>query len=215
MRKAGIPCLLALAAALGCAEIIDRIAVTVDNRVIAESEVAAAIRTAAFLNGETPDLSGASKRQAAGRIADQILFVREMELTHYPQPAPEEADALLKNAKARFKSEDEYKRALAACRIDEAALRDALQRQLSVLRFIDLRFRSEVQVQEADVQQYYESVFLPEARRRNVSPQPSFDEARAQCEQALTEQAIDLRLERWLNAVRSHARIEYREEAFQ
>ena len=49
---------LLLCATLLPAEIIDQIAVTVDNRVITTSEIDEALRVAAFLNGEKPDLGG-------------------------------------------------------------------------------------------------------------------------------------------------------------
>ncbi len=219
MRKAVIRVLLAYslasAAALCRAEIIDRIVVTVDNHVITQSDVLAAIRSAAFLNGDKPDLSAANRRTAATRLVDQALFAHEMELTHYLQPAPEEMEEPLKVAKARFASDAAYKSALAAFGIDEAALKNALKNQLALLRFIDLRFRPEVQVQDTDVEQYYKTVFLPEARRREITPEPSFEQVRAQCEQALTEKAIDERLERWLKAARSRARIVYQEDAFE
>src|ERR1700690_2887564 len=54
---------LMLFAALACAEIIDRIAVTVDNQVITTSEIGEALRVAAFLNDEKLDFSGAARRQ--------------------------------------------------------------------------------------------------------------------------------------------------------
>ena len=48
------------------AEIIDRIAVTVDNRVITESEIMRQIRITAFLNGKQPVFSAADKALNGG-----------------------------------------------------------------------------------------------------------------------------------------------------
>ncbi len=201
-----------MAAALARGEIIDRIAVTIDHQVITESQVIEEIRTTAFLNGDKPDLSPANKRKAADRMVDQALFAREMQLTRYPQPTAEEIGQMLKEVQSRFTTQTSYARELATYRVNENLLKDALRRQLAVIRFIELRFRPEVQVQEAEIEQYYEKVFLPEARR-HTNPVPSLDEAHAQCEEALAAQMVDQRVERWLKEMRARTRIEYREDA--
>ena len=53
------------------AAIIDRIAITVANQVITESQIDDEIRVTAFLNREPLDLSAAAKKQAAGRLIEQ------------------------------------------------------------------------------------------------------------------------------------------------
>ena len=75
-----------LAARLGSAEILDRIAVTLDNRVIAESDLIRDLRLSAFLNLAPPDFSAAAKRAAAERLVERALMRREMEFSRYPAP---------------------------------------------------------------------------------------------------------------------------------
>jgi hypothetical protein len=191
------------------AEIIDRIAVRVENQVITESQLLEDIRIAAFLNGEKPDFSPANRRKAANRLVDRVLIRREMELTQYPMPAASQADQVLEQIK-RSRAGD-----LAGRGITEAELRQYLLRQAAILRFIDARFKPEVQVSESEIRDCYENRILPEYRKRNARAEPSFDDARNQCEELLAGEHVDKVLERWLKETKEHARIVYQEDAFQ
>jgi hypothetical protein len=66
--------LLCVLLAAMSSEIIDRIAVSVEDSVITESELRKEIRVMAFLDETEPDLSGANKRKAAERLIDQYLM---------------------------------------------------------------------------------------------------------------------------------------------
>jgi hypothetical protein len=203
-----------LFAALAAAEIVDRIAVTVDNQVITSSEIGEALRVAAFFNGEKQDLSPAARRQMADRLIEQILVHREMELTRYPEPPATEIERTLSQVKHRFPGDTQFQQALAEYKLTQRQIENALHRQITLLRFIDLRFRPEVQVQESEVKQYYETVYLPDLRKKGVTPEPSFEDAQDDCEEALTTQLVDKRVDAWLAETRGRARIEYDEDAF-
>jgi parvulin-like peptidyl-prolyl isomerase len=207
-------CLASLFAAPLSAEIIDQIAATVDNQVITTSEIGEALRVAAFLNGEKPDLSPAARRRMADRLIEQILVRREMELTRYPEPSAADIAAALNDAKSRFAGEAQFQQGLAEYKLTRPEVEDALRRQITLVRYIDLRFRPEVQVQENEVMQYYETVFLPEIRKKGIKPEPSFEDARAECEERLTTVLVDKRVDTWLADARGQARIAYDEDAF-
>ncbi len=93
-------------------EMIDRIAVTVDNRVIAESEIIRQIRITAFLNGEPPDFSAANKRTTADRLVEQALIRRELETTRYAAQGASAATEY-QELKKKYPDEDAYKASLA------------------------------------------------------------------------------------------------------
>src|SRR5947209_5525072 len=84
------------------AEIIDRIAISVGNQVITEGQVGEEIRLTAFLNHEKLDLSIAERKKAAGRLIEQALVKRDLDLSRYPVPTPAEADASLKDVKTSY-----------------------------------------------------------------------------------------------------------------
>jgi hypothetical protein len=207
-----LPALL-FAAALR-AETIDRIAATLDGQAITTSQILEDLRVAAFLNGEKPEFGAAARRRMADRLIEQLLVLREMELTRYPGPSAAEIAEPLRQVRARLPDEAQFQRELAAYKLTGQQLDNALRRQVTLLRFIDLRFRPEVQVQESEVMQYYETVFLPEIRKKGIAPDPTYDDVRIECEEALTARLVDKRVDRWLAEARARARIDYDEDAF-
>lgn len=205
---------LAMTAALSF-EIIDRIAVSVDEQVITDSEIRQEIRITAFLDGVKPDLSAANRRRTADRLVEQILMRREMRFTQYPEPTPEDVDEQLKQVRARFPSDADYRAALERAKLTAAEVREAIQRAIAVVRFIDLRFRPEVQVVEPELMEYFQKQCLPEWRKSHTGPDPTFDELRQECEDKLVSERVDARIESWLKEAKGRARIRYEEDAFQ
>lgn len=197
------------------AEVIDQIAATVDNQVITASQVLDQTRVTAFLNGEKPDLSAHNRRKTADRLIEQALVAHEMDLTRYPQPTLTDIQDTLKQVRSRYRDEAAFEKALAESGISLSELQEALRQQAAVLRFIDLRFRPEVQVMESDVSRYCENVYLPEARKQPGEADLTLEQAMPRCEEDFTAQLVDARVETWLKEARARAHITYREDAFQ
>jgi hypothetical protein len=189
------------------AEIIDRIAVTVDNRVITESEIMRQIRITAFLNNENPDFSVANKRSTADRLVEQILIRRELESTRYAAPGANSSTAY-QELKQKYAA-GAYEKALAKYQITDRDVQEALQWQAVLLDFIDVRFRPGIQLPEADVEDYYR---LQAAQ--NPGKLPSFEEARESIESILTARLVDNAVDRWLGQARTQTRIRYTQEVF-
>jgi hypothetical protein len=208
-------CVLCVSAVNLYPEIIDRIAATVDSQVITRSQILDAIRVTAFLNGESPDFSPANRRKTADRLIEQLLVRREMDLTRYAQPGASEIQDTMKQVRTRFDSGDAFRRALAANKITESGLETALLRQAALLRFIDLRFRPEVQVQEGDVMRFCENVYVPALRDKGVTPVPTAESVQPQCEEEYTARLVDARVDAWLKDARERSRVTYQEDAFQ
>jgi hypothetical protein len=215
MRNWAFFCLLCPGAVTALPEIIDQIAVTMDNQVITASQIRDEIRATAFLNGEKPDFSPANRRRTADRLIEQMLVRREMDLTRYPQPSVSEIQDTMKQIRSRFESEAAFQGALATAKITQKQLEEALLRQAALLRFIDLRFRPEVQVEESDVTRYCENVYLPALRKKGVTPEPTLQSVRPQCEEQFAAQLVDKRVDAWLKEARDRSHIVYEEDAFQ
>ena len=119
--------------ATAAGENLDRIAVTVGTHVIPESEVILDLRVAAFIDGTTPDLSGAQKRKAADRLVDQYLVLTDAAATRAPLPSPADVEPVLASIKARYASEAEYRAALERAGITEPQLEAHLLAGLQML----------------------------------------------------------------------------------
>jgi len=202
-----------LMAAAAAGENLDRIAVTIGPHVIPESEVILDLRVAAFIDGATPDLSGAQKRKAADRLVDQYLILADAAATRAPLPSDADVEPVLAPVKARYASEAEYRAALERAGITEDQLKAHLLAGLRMLRYTDLRFRGEVQFTEEDLRNSYNAL-AAESRQKSPAPPPDFEASREQVEKLLTDQRVMQALDRWLGIARNENQILYRDPAF-
>ncbi len=190
------------------AEIIDRIVITVANQVITQSQVDEEIRVTAFLNREKVDLSADARKQAAGRLIEQALIKREMDLSRYPLPELGDTGESLESLKAMYPSETAFQDALHSYAITADELTRRLWWQLTLLRFIDYRFRPGIQIPAADVQAYYRQQ-VSEWEQKGTKPIPTLEDSRDQIEEILTQKRIDQALEQWIKDTRSQVTINY------
>jgi hypothetical protein len=195
-------------------EIIDRIAISVGNLVITESQIDQEIRLTAFLNQEKLNLDKLKRKKAAGRLIEQTLVRREMEFSHYPLPQLSDAAKSLDTLNTRYKTQAEYQQALDSYGITEESLKRRLWWQEIFLRFIDYRFRPGIQIPDADVKAYYQQR-LDKWKQEGLQPIPNLEDVRASIEQTLTEQRIDQAMDRWLTETRTQVAIRFHDEALQ
>ena len=198
------------------AEIFDRIAASVDYRVITTSEVERQIRVAAFEDGQKPDLSAARKQAALQTMIDQVLIQKDLENSHYPLPEPAELNpAIDQFKKEHFPSDAEYQRVLAEYGITEQDFRDLLLWQRTLLSFIQVRFETGIQISDQEISDYFEKTVKPAAEAAHPGQAVTLDDYRKQIQKTLEGQQVDRQMDTWLNAARRRARILIHEEALQ
>jgi hypothetical protein len=214
MRRALSITLCAAAIMAARAAIIDRIAVSVGNRVITATDLDREIRITAFLNNAKPDFSAANKRKTAERMVDQTLIRSEIEISRYLLPTAGEVDAALKALKDRYPDEAAYRGALSQHGISEDELRTMLLWQLTLVRFIDARFRPGIQISAEQIQKYFNEHVRPSLEQAHPGKPASLDDYREGIEQTLTGEAANQQVEQWLKDARGRTRIDYHEEVF-
>lgn len=190
--------------------IVDRIAISAGNRVIADSEIDLRIRLTAFQNGEKAAFGPDVRKQAAQRLIDQKLVEREMDVGHYPRLSDDARKQLLADfTKTNFKSDPEaLRRALGDYGLTVEDLEDDLARQSELLTFLGLRFRPAVQVSDQDVQHYIESQARPQAGADDAA----LTDLRARTERQITSDRADADMNAWLKDQRKRTKIEYLEK---
>jgi hypothetical protein len=208
--------LLLAPAATAAAEVVDRIAVSVAGQVVTVSDIRRHIRIMAFLEKAQPEYSEARLRQTAELLIDQALIRREAELSRYPAPSiPEIEQAVNQFATSLGVNRQEMFTQALSYGFSEQEMRDQAAWRLTVIRFIDYRFRPSVQVSEADVLRYYNEVFLPQFRARTPdAPPPSLDSIRDRVIDILNTELSTQAAQSWLEQSRKQTRIRYYEEAF-
>lgn len=205
-------CTMALAGLLvaNAAVTLDRIAIVAYNRPIKDSDIDRDIRVTAFLNGDRPDLSLAARKQAASRLIDQALIRREMELAQYGEATPAEIQGMLAQIRKRFGSQAAYTAALARDGITDTQLKNQLGWQITVLHFIEQRFRPGVMVSDQDVETYFEK-HASEFRRKSGGKAVSVADVRDDIENQLAGERVNQEFFSWLEQARKEAQIKYLE----
>jgi hypothetical protein len=199
MRRRVLVLLLTQCAAL--AVTIDRIAIIVGNSIVKDSDIDRELRVTNFLNGEPLDLSTAARKKAAGRLIDQIFIRREIRIGDYPTATLQEADQQLDDLKKqRFKTNTAFEQSLQRYGLTELDLRTQFQWQLTVLRFIDVRFKPAVLVSDDEIAAYYRQ-----------HPGKSLDDRQDEIRGILTGEKVNQLFFAWLDEQRKEIKIQFRE----
>ena len=193
------------------AAIIDRIAVIVGNSIVKDSDIERDLRITYFLNGEPLDLSKEARKKAAKRLIDQIFIRREIRIGDYPPATPEDARRQLDDLKKeRFKTNAAFSAALERYGLTEADLRTEFQWQLSVLRFIDARFRPAVLITDEQIETYFRDHQAALARAH--PGKTSLDDLREDIRDLLTGEKVNQLFFAWLEEQRQSTKVQFREE---
>ncbi|MFN0168996.1 MAG: hypothetical protein ACKV22_21430 [Bryobacteraceae bacterium] len=213
MRTIRLAVLLLVAAAAG-AEIIDRIAITVGSNVITESELRQAVRLRQFLNGEPIDFRAFILRDAGERLVDQLLIRKENENSRYGAPPAESVQEARKQVIDQlFKGDPKaFAEALAAYGLTEEVLSAHLTWQLTVVRFVSVRFGTGIQTRPEEAQAYFEKEIAPKLPA-GASRNP--DDYRGRIEETLNQQRANEHADEWLRETRRRTVIDFHPEVFQ
>jgi parvulin-like peptidyl-prolyl isomerase len=197
-----------MACALEGRTVIDRIAVIVGKHVIKSSDTDLDLRVTAFLNREPLREDAAAKKKSAERLIDQEIIRQEIATGGYSRASDADVNALVAQIRQNNygNSETRMAQALRQYGLSEEQLRAQLLWQLTVLRFIDQRFRPGVLVTDEEVRSYYE--------QHRAQFKGDFESSAAAVRSILEGEQINRQFEQWLADARKRTTIEYREEAF-
>jgi peptidyl-prolyl cis-trans isomerase SurA len=206
--------LLAVVGRLHSGVVIDRVAVIVGKHVIKLSDIDLDLRVTEFLNRQPLDVSADARRKSAERLIEQSIIRGEIATGGYRRASDSDAGALLANLRRdRFHGSDAQMRAaLSRYALTEFQLESHFLWQLTVLRFIDQRFRPGVLVSDDEVRAYYDA-HLAELREEN--PQnSSFDALAPRIRGSLEGEQINQNFAEAMDAARKGSHVRYLQEAF-
>jgi hypothetical protein len=203
--------LVLLAQSLVYAVIIDRIAVVVGNSIIKDSDIERDIRVTSFLDGQPLDLSTAKRKEAVTHLIDQVFIRQEIQVGGYPVATLQQADVQLDRLKKqRFRTEPSLEQALKHYGLTDLELRTHFRWQLTVLKFIDVRFKPAVLVTDDEIEKYYRQ---HAAALQREYPGKSMDDIRDHIRDILTAEGVNKQFFAWLDEQRSNTKIRYLEES--
>lgn len=203
MVMRGIGLVLTLAVVAGGVlrgEIIDRVLAVVDNSVITQSDVVAAMRLG------LEKAPGAADPTSA--VLDSLIERRLMlaEAERYAPPEPSDADVNLRLEQVRlsFPSADAFRAVLAQTGLDEAQLRRHVRDDLRIDAYLQQRFGSAVQPSEEQTLDYYRA--HPDQFSRAGTLRP-YDDAHDDARRALVAERRRALIRDWVAGLRRRADI--------
>jgi parvulin-like peptidyl-prolyl isomerase len=207
--------LLTFTGALPSAVVIDRVAAIVGKHVIKSSDIHRDLRLTQFMNREQVNLSADAMHKATERLIDQTIIRDEIARGGYRRPSDSEVDELVHQLRQdRFGGADaRLREELSRYGLSDSQLREQLLWQLTVLRFIDQRFRPGVLVADEDVRTYYDQHLAD--LKRDFPQENSLEALEPKIRTSLEGERINQNFVAWLEETRKRNRIEFREGAFQ
>jgi peptidyl-prolyl cis-trans isomerase SurA len=194
---------LALAALLpgaaARAELVDRIVAIIDREVVTLSEAEQAGEIARARSGAEAPLASIVERLIESRLVERDVerFTREA-------VPSERVDGALREVRAGFSSETEYRAMLTRSGLTEEELRVTLRRQLAVVQYLEQRFRPLTFVTEEQVETYYRDEIAPSVEGRELPELPLVAES---IRRILEERAFNARVEEWIEGLKGRVRI--------
>jgi peptidyl-prolyl cis-trans isomerase SurA len=193
---------------------IDRVVAIVNGDLILESDVDEERRFAAFQPYSNPN-GTFSRQDAINRLIDRTLILQQDSEQAIPPitDAAETAD-ILDLRKAIFacrpyncETDAGWQRFLADSGFTEQEFRQRWRERMTMLRFIEQRFRMGIRIEPSEINQYYQETLLPEYASRHVAP-PKVGAIRDRIQEILLQQKVGKLLDDWLKTLRASGEVQ-------
>ena len=203
-----------LASAVLQAVIIDRIAVVSGDSIIKDSDIERDIRVTDLLNLAPLNFTAAARKASAGRLLDQIYIREEIRAGDYSRASKEEADRQFDTlVRRQFGDQAHFSAQLQKYGVREEELRAQFRWQLTVLRFIDLRFKPAAYVTDEEITDYFHK--NTSQLRTQYPGKTTLEELRPEVTNVLVEEKTNQLFFTWLDEQRKSTRPQYHEEGLQ
>jgi hypothetical protein len=206
----GLAMVFACAIAVSASEPLDKIVATVDRHAITRSEVEEEARFAHFISGQPGQITVADEVTALNRLIDRALIDDQIVVFGAIPVDAKEVQARIADIRSAISgaaADANWRGLLEQHQLDPEIISQHVEEEIRTLRFIDMRFRSEVRVGPRSIQNYYDSTFVPEMRKDNLTP-PPLQQVQPKIEAILREQRIDNLISDWLKNLRTQSRIQ-------
>lgn len=193
--------------------LLDRVVAVVNGDVILESDVD---RQRRYEEIQPYREAGTfSRERAIQRLVDRDLILQQAELQAEEKITDAELNAQLVTLRKDIpeckqydcESDAGWKKYLGdhGFTVDEFA--GLWRERMELLRFIEIRFRSGINISNDQIKAYYEKTMLPEYARRNVAP-PKLETISKRIEEVLLQQQVSSLLRDWLKSLRAQGSVQ-------
>lgn len=185
---------------------VDRIAATVNDVAIAESEVRRAMAISA-LKPEPTETPEAFRARVLDALIDQRLEYEDALRFGPAVPEPAEIDTAVQKLRERIAREGKNPDAeFAAAGLTPSEVRATVERQLIVERYLQDRFRPIAFADEERAREEYEKNYVPERKAAGL-PVPEFEKVSEEMRTRSEQRVFAEEVEKWMKELRDKARI--------
>ncbi|MEO8190949.1 MAG: hypothetical protein ABI682_11465 [Acidobacteriota bacterium] len=198
--------LMSAEVASAAAVIVDRIAATLDDVAIPESDVRKAIAFSA-LRPQTGEERAAFRRRVLDALIDQRLQYREALRFGPAVPDAAAVDAALKSLQERLRSEGRDPAAeFADAGMTPQDVRSAIERQLVVQNYLQERFRPVAIADEERAREEYDTRYVQERKAAGAPVEP-FGAVAEEMRRRSQQRVFNEEAEKWMREIRQRARV--------
>ena len=190
------------AAGSGLVQEVDGVAARIEDDILTESEVRELGAFQLLVDGRAKP-----RAERIQELADQWIVRGEARTARYPQPSSQEVDRAWAQFTAHFPSPEEFQKRRTAAQLSEPAIRRLLAEQLYLSRFLDYRFRPAAQVEQKQIEAYYQDEFVPRLQAGGQAV-PGIETVEDTIREALVQRAISQRATQWLDDTRNRVKID-------
>jgi parvulin-like peptidyl-prolyl isomerase len=175
----------------GQSAVLDRVVAVVNGEIITLSD----IRTEKTMREILREPPAKDDREVLDELIDQRLI--HSYLRQYPRANPTEAE--LDEELSQIKDHQGLR---------PETIREAIREHLRVQRFFSERFGQFVHVSNAEIQKYYDEIFMPAARARGLTRIPPLPEIAETIRRNAVEEKVVAEVKKWLEHARRTANIQ-------
>lgn len=184
----------------------DRVLAVVDEEPILQSDLDRIIALGLAQRRDKEDET-VFRRRVLDQLIEERLRFHEMDRFGFEQVPVEEIEAQVAEIRKSFPDDDAFQKALREQQMSLKDLRQLVARQLMVMTYVDEQLGPRVFVSLDDINNYYQTTFTAEMRRRG-QPVPPVEDVRDQIRAVLKEQRLNDAIEKWTEELRREADIQ-------
>ena len=152
--------------------------------------------------------SSAELNRALRLLIDQRLILQEAEKLPTIVPTQKEISDARDELARNFASVPEFQQRLQRVGMTSEKLDEIIEQRLKMEKYLDFRFRNFVVINQKEIADYYNQVYVPRLKARFPGRiVPSLEQARAEIERTLTESKIESDTDAFLDTIRERAEI--------
>ena len=152
--------------------------------------------------------SSVELNRALRLLIDQRLILQEAEKLPTIVPTAKEISDARDELTRNFASVPEFQQRLERVGMTSEKLDEIIEQRLKMEKYLDFRFRNFVVINQKELADYYNQVYVPRLKARFPGRiVPSLEQARAEIERTLTEAKIESDTDAFLDTIRERAEI--------